>query len=843
MSRLSTAGLKLEGNADFIPARRGGTVEANIATNERYIANLVRIMDDHYTDYFYNGKTEGIFPATRASLQSTFRMTGSKLTREQFNREVSRAGFEGDIHDIPQVAKAAALIRKTVFEPLEEAARKVDLFEESELSDPSWWARMWDLPRIASDPTTLVNKLAAHNEEIISEQLARASNRLREWKKIQDDYLSDVEADAKEVASRKADFQAQLEALEDSDAEVQIKALQKEARTLRSEKSTEYQAIKARRERLDEIKAQVKALKETTAPRSDKRKYIKRRLRNLNRSYLAVAEKRAKKLERIARVEDDALNSLRGVLRKGVQMGKQLDKVKPGALKKQISLFAERVKQAEETLDRRFARLDAAKSDPDFARLYNILPAEAERINKSTARLAELRERLLDASELDETAPVIRDLIESIATEANARVYALNLRRGARIAKLEEDAAKLTPEQVRAHVEESKTKLSAREARMYERFRAMGLDDVDLDAGTANVSALAKAQAQDTVSKIQKHGSRITGLHAVGEERGHSLQRTLSIPSSQIYDYLTMDAERVVRNYVREVGADIELKKAFGAVNAKEILHDANNEYLAIAEQMKKDGASAKELRALEKDFSKYSFYIEATLARLRHTWGIPTNPDGFAARAGKIVLDLNTLRFMGSVAISSIPDLARVVMVHGLTRTFRDAFIPMIRDFKQFQAAARDLHRSGVAVDALTHSRAMAFSEVLDEYVGHTAPERAIHTLSNKIGVIAAFDYWTDFMKQIDGVMNTSRLMDSLSMINEGKGSAKEMKEATEFLAQYGFDESLARQIWSEVENGGANKVNGFWMRGLFDMVEKSLGENLPEKRQRRSTTQLGVN
>ena len=147
----------------------------------------------------------------------------------------------------------------------------------------------------------------------------------------------------------------------------------------------------------------------------------------------------------------------------------------------------------------------------------------------------------------------------------------------------------------------------------------------------------------------------MSGLHIIGEERGSELARVLSIPSLDIFDYLVTDIERVTRNHARQVSADIELKRTFGDVDLKERFKRLNEEYDQVARKMEADGASREEIARMSGRYRQHSCNLTASIARLRHTWGIPDNPDGFAARAGKIMLDLSTLRLMGAVAISSI--------------------------------------------------------------------------------------------------------------------------------------------------------------------------------------------
>lgn len=821
MAKLSTAGLRLEGNADFIPARAGGTVEANVGLYDAFIAKLVKVVDEQYVDYMYQGATKPAFPATRAALRSTFRFTGKKLTREQFNAEISRAMFTGDEHPISQVAAAAKLLRSEVYDPILEKAKAVGLFEEGDLfDDASYLARMYDKNKIDANPEVFVRKLTAHFESLLQDEVARASDRLKAQKKILDEYLEDVNLDAETAAARRADFQAKLDALEETDDEAKLTALRRERRELRGKRNLSYPERKANEARLAEIKAEIQTFEKGLGSRLDEKRGLRRRLRNLNRAFVTVEERRQKKLDRVLRTEEDTIASLRSVLNKGKQLQRDLDKLEPKQLRKQIDRLVERYYNLEEVLDRRTKQL--ADADVEVLgrpvmdgeggwSLYEV--KEKEAIDDIFQRMRTLSSRMEDIDDLIRNRPVLEDLLESLALESQEGVAKLALARGKRIARLEQSLEKLTPEAVAERIAARTEKFRVREAAVRERLRIKGVDDFDFETGNASVSAVARARAEDAVHKIGKYNNRVSGLHVLGEERGSELARVLSIPSIDIFDYLVTDIERVTRNYIRQVAADIELKRAFGDVDAKMAFKEMEEEFFQVQARLKESGASQREIDAVSKDYRNHVHNIAASISRLRHTWGLPESPDGFAARAAKVMLDLSTLRFMGSVAISSIPDMGRLVVKHGYKRVFGDAFGALIKDFKTFQLSAQELRLAGGALDPIIHSRAMAYADVLDEFTGRTMPERIIHTTANKIGVIAAFDYWTSAMKQLAGVLDVAKMMDSIDLVVNGGGKLDEIKKATIYLAENGFNEDLARRVWDEVQEGGGGKVNGLWL------------------------------
>jgi hypothetical protein len=168
----------------------------------------------------------------------------------------------------------------------------------------------------------------------------------------------------------------------------------------------------------------------------------------------------------------------------------------------------------------------------------------------------------------------------------------------------------------------------------------------------------------------------------------------------------------------------------------------------------------------------------------------------------------------MGSVTISSIPDLARPVQKFGLQRAFRDGYLPFIQGLQEIKAVNREIRLAGGALDVEMHGRAQQIFDILDETKFGTRVERGLEHVTNRIGTIALFDHWTATMKRISGAVINAKLLDSVDLVMNGKGTARELSEATEFLAARGIDGEFAERIWKQVIDGvGGNRVNGVWL------------------------------
>ena len=194
----------------------------------------------------------------------------------------------------------------------------------------------------------------------------------------------------------------------------------------------------------------------------------------------------------------------------------------------------------------------------------------------------------------------------------------------------------------------------------------------------------------------------------------------------------------------------------------------------------------------------------------------------------------------MGKVIVSSVADPARLLFKHGMTRTFRDAFVPLITDFKRMKMSRDQLRHLGIAVDATTHMRTQELVGLFNEARRGTAFERGLEYGTSRMGIWSLFDHWNQSLKQLAGSASIARTFDDIEYVLKlrdefaaskgGKVTAdgaslplddvewqnfarynKRLQRAQDYLARGGINEQIARAIWKEVNSaGGGNRISG---------------------------------
>ena len=285
--------------------------------------------------------------------------------------------------------------------------------------------------------------------------------------------------------------------------------------------------------------------------------------------------------------------------------------------------------------------------------------------------------------------------------------------------------------------------------------------------------------------------------------RGPLRSRTFQIPDNMIDDFLDNDVEDLGRIYLHQIAPDVELKRAFGDVELTDQIANVENWYSMEARKLKTE----KKRRALDKQRQSDIGDIAAMRDRIRGVYGMD-DPNSFAHRAFRVARNLNYMRLMGGVVASSVPDVARIFMAEGFTKTFSKGLMPLAKNLKTFKVSAAEAKRYGVGVDALMRGRSQIIADVSDYTRGGTAFERGVQSLTDNFGRINLMDYWTAGVKQLHAVTMQNSVIDGLL---KGKIDKR--------LSRLGIDDANATNITKQLEKY-AEKVDGVWISNLIALL-----------------------
>lgn len=309
-----------------------------------------------------------------------------------------------------------------------------------------------------------------------------------------------------------------------------------------------------------------------------------------------------------------------------------------------------------------------------------------------------------------------------------------------------------------------------------------------------------EAAADDIINKIIGAPAGIVPGELIPDgltkHAGFTKARTLNIPDERIKNFLESDVNYVMENYIRQVAPEIELTKRFGRV-------DMDGQIKAITEDYNRlisEAATPKERAKLEKRRDADLRDIRAMRDRLLGTYGAPKDPSSFFVRAGRVARHVNFLRLLGGMTISSLPDIARPIMQHGL----RSALKPlgkMMTDISKMRIAKADLREMGIGLEYALSSRSKVIADLNDPYSRRSFLERGLEWSSQKFGNFTLMNQYTDTMKMWSGLITQSKVLNAANAIASGKKLSK--KEITK-LAHIGIDESMLHRIADQYSRHG---------------------------------------
>lgn len=825
MAQLSDAGTTMASAAKGIAAAPGGTVENLAETYYGLLPPMVRMFEKNYADFVYGDSAAKFWKARRAKLGSA--LGQNEMSVKDFSAEVSRYMRHHDGDDIPdaipEIMATAKALRADLFEPLYKEAVKAGLFKGTEdvIGDSTYLTRAYNHEAIEgklsrSDGTGFVDRIEQHALKKLNADFAKRFEKWLLQSTKDEQFVSDASLGVEETTKLRDQFIKELDDL-DKKTDPNTKEIEEQMMELRSQVRDPDLTPEAKvslKEKLKEFEA---LGGEPLAEFKFTKRQLKRRINNLNRSQVIFEQQQLAKLEKIDRTEELSIGSLNRAIRAGQRFIAGLDELSDEALDAELSKFRTTFAQAAKTFDAGEEQL-VKLADTDGP-AFDVAAQELRQLNTAD-KLSTVANKIGDLEDFDRD--LWRKLVQEAMDQYSQKVVSIISRRGARSARLAEQAKALDPKVAEEFLKKIKARIPERRLEFQDFMRERGADDIDIKEGTADFRKKAREIAHEVKDTILGTNSRLPAIDIIQSRHGILNARTLDMSAEEIgEEFLENDVMKLARIYLHTIAGDVAVAKRFGTPNAAQQLLASKDAYNAKIDQFKnvtKDSKgkpiSAETRAKMEKEITaQYNFNrirLEAILGRIRHTRILPGNPSGISYRLAKVALDANTTRLMGTVVPSSFSDLGRPVMKFGLTSTFRDGLIPLITDFKGYKAAAEEAELNGVGIDLLIHTRAHQWSDVTDDTIGRTKFERGLHYAAAHMGVVAGFDLWTQEAKKLTAVIATAKMTRAIETVVTGTGSARRLAKDTEYLAKLNITGDAAEAMWkviNTVEGGGRMK------------------------------------
>ena len=181
----------------------------------------------------------------------------------------------------------------------------------------------------------------------------------------------------------------------------------------------------------------------------------------------------------------------------------------------------------------------------------------------------------------------------------------------------------------------------------------------------------------------------------------------------------------------------------------------------------------------------------------MRGTYSLSEDPLSITSRMARLSIDMTHLALMGNVLVSSLPDVARLLVVNKMhaIKTLQLAF----KHRDAYKMAALEAKYAGTALDM---SKAQTINSLLHqgEIPRYTGAERLVGRLTDTLFIVNGLNPWNAMMKQAAGIATIARMIHDFRLYQSGELSNKSITQ----LARAGIDGGLIREVMAKVDKHG---------------------------------------
>lgn len=279
--------------------------------------------------------------------------------------------------------------------------------------------------------------------------------------------------------------------------------------------------------------------------------------------------------------------------------------------------------------------------------------------------------------------------------------------------------------------------------------------------------------------------------------RGPLRNKTIPIPDNVAAPFLENDVAIVLNSYIRKMAGDTSLAYKFGTPDMRDQLAELDDEF----QEMLLSAKTPKERVRLEKKYRSDRSDLENMRDLLRGTFVKGGDPDSLLYQSSYLLRAMAYSTTLGGVTLSSIGDVARHVMVHGIDNAFGDLFSRMNLNKDFSKLALEDLQEMSFGLETVHASRMATLADIGDPYSAGTAVTRFADQLSNFSSKVFLINNWNDMQKSFAALMSQNKI---LKILEKGDSATKDEINYLRFL---GIDEGISRKIAEQYKLHGSKE------------------------------------
>ena len=301
-------------------------------------------------------------------------------------------------------------------------------------------------------------------------------------------------------------------------------------------------------------------------------------------------------------------------------------------------------------------------------------------------------------------------------------------------------------------------------------FIRNGMDDAD-----------AQMQATKTTDNILGRGDKQIELSFASDGGGKLLkERTLDIPDEDIDAFLDKDAIANWQSYMAQSSGIIQLNRKLQSMGyenlaqiKKEIKAESDLLLQHIDKQMVKGTIDQKKGESLiKKEGSNYNKALKQIDDWANLVTGRVGHPKDKIDKFLKNLRKYQTMRLLGGMAISALPDMGAHIFQHGLRGVVKHGIMPMVRSIKTSKAAKDELKHFNVGLELSNNETLRIMSDGDFNLMGGKSKlDHIMDSTTDFFGKLTLNTHWTYMGKRLAAQETTGNIMETIeTYLTKGK-------------------------------------------------------------------------
>ena len=362
------------------------------------------------------------------------------------------------------------------------------------------------------------------------------------------------------------------------------------------------------------------------------------------------------------------------------------------------------------------------------------------------------------------------------------------------------------------------------------RFRSIIANKFAKDAGLAPDNPEILDRAEETIRRIQGLGDESLQMsdlsqHMTTKGGKFTKERVLDIRDEELEEFLVNDGIGLYSSYMLQASAMAQLQKKM-ASKGFESIQDIREELVRESDTLVADlakkreaalkGKSGKEAAEINKQFDKEASAIgketKEAIEDLNNNTKLILGQFGETGKFDsklRLLRKYQTMRLLGGVVISSIPDIAMPIFRHGLGNTLEFGYKPMMKNFAASKASRDDLKHINIGLELESNEILRSITDP-DFKLGQTRSEieRVADVANEAFGKVTGISYWNNFHRRLAGQISLGRHLALFKKFDK-TGVLDEADKVR--LASLGLNEDDVKAIWKEFKAHGIEDSGSF--------------------------------